>query len=107
MCLADDSSKNAMKVYDDYMTPDAKDGFYFFLAMYNFMFSFNRYCGVQDVVYDAINWIADANFTPQDLGKNFMLKLFTVTGALNNIGMIFYTTTLPPISDSGSYFTIY
>ena len=108
MCFADDSTTNALVVYDDYMSNDEfSDSLNFMLAFYNFMFSMNRYCGIQDVVYDSVNWLAVANFTYADLISNFMMKLFTITGALNNVGLIFYTTELPPTSDSNSYFTIY
>lgn len=107
LCLAEDSATNAVLVYDDYVNGNIADIFTTVLAAYNFQYSLNQHCGINDVTYDLLNFLGTANFTFANLINGFMLKFFTITGALNNIGMIFYTSTLPPISNSNAYFTIY
>ena len=106
-CLGDDSAKNAMAVYDDYENTNVTDVVGSGLAIYNLHYSMNKYCPIQDVQYDIVNFLAAGKFTFAKLFDNFLKKFFTVTGALNTIGEIYFTTDLPPMTDVKSYFTIY
>ena len=47
------------------------------------------------------------NFHDDTMKQNTLRKLFFITGGLNNIGEIFYTTTFPAITNSNAYFTLY
>jgi hypothetical protein len=106
-CLASDSTSNAILMWDDYKNDNVADAFDFLVAAYNFQYSLNEFCGIQDVTYDTINFLAASDISIDTFFSSFMKKFFTITGALNNIGSIFYTTTLPPTSNSAAYFTIY
>jgi hypothetical protein len=104
-CLADDSANNAVTIYDDYM-----DGGSFnkmLLAGYEIQYSFQRYCGIQDVLFDLVTWFAAGEYDVDVFSGNVLKKLFFITGDLNNIGEIFYTTTLPATSNANAYFTLY
>ena len=54
-----------------------------------------------------VNFLADGKFTFANLFDNFVKKLFTVTGAINNIGEIYFTSTMPDESNAAAYFTLY
>lgn len=106
-CLADDSAINAMTIYDGYLNGSLNDGLEILLAAYNLHYSVDKYCGVVELNHDMVNFLAEGKFTFSNLFDNFIKKLFTVTGALNNIGEIFFTTTLPAESNTAAYFTLY
>lgn len=97
-----------MAIYEEIMNPEIEsDILGAFLAAYNFHYSMEKYCGIQDVNHDVVNFLAEGKFTLHHLLNNFIKKFFTVTGALNNIGEIYFTTDFPAPSDTTSYFNIY
>ena len=106
-CLADDSAHNAMTLYDNYRNGSIDNTLEVILAVYNLHYSVDKYCGIVEVDHDIVNYLAAGKFTWANLFDNFIKKLFTVTGALNNIGEIFFTTTLPAQTNVAAYFTLY
>lgn len=97
-----------MQIYDEYEDGTSiEDPLGSFLAVYNLHYSLNKFCAINDVQHDIVNYLAAGKFTMSSLFDQFLKKFFTITGALNTIGEIFFTTALPPTTDVNGYFNIY
>ena len=54
-------------------------------AVYQMMYTFDKYCNLKDIIYDVTEWCLSGNLSFEMVGQNLLSKVFVITGSVNSL----------------------
>ena len=54
-------------------------------AVYQMMYTFDKYCNLKDIIYDVTAWCLSGNLAFEMVGQNLLSKVFVITGSVNSL----------------------